>query len=537
VQSIVVDSRYTVRERLGDGGMGEVYLAHDVLLGRDVALKVLREPHAARGEFVERFRREARHAAGLSHPNIVEVYDAGEAADGAPYMAMEYLPGGTLRDRLDMRGALPPRTAAEVALQIAEALAVAHGHGVVHRDIKPENVLVTENGDVKVADFGIARASDATVMTQTNLVLGTVRYISPEQAMARPVGPASDLYSLGVVLYEMLAGEVPFEAEGPIAVAMKHLTQPPVPLRELAPAVPADLEAITARLMRKDPARRYGRAGDLARDLERYLAGERPLWAAKTARIAAPAVARRGRRASRRRRLLPAALAAILLAAVLVPIAAGLAWSAGVGSSVASIFDSVSREPVRRVVSPSTPVRGALESPAPPQDARRQVEDGGPETEVAQEPPVRPAPVLQAPASGPVRVAAPEPQVTVAVPDLVGMSVAEAEAAMSDVGLILRVASYATSSSVPEGTVLSQDAPPGYEASPGATVAVVVSSGPPAPQPAPSRPGPETIEEPQVRVPKVKVPEIEVPRVGKDVLPDVFGANGTRGSRHPGGKR
>jgi eukaryotic-like serine/threonine-protein kinase len=265
--------------------MGEVYLARDALLEREVALKVLREPHAGSAEFAERFRREARHAAALSHPNIVQVYDAGESTEGEPYMAMEFVPGGTLRDRLLERGALPPRTAAAVALQIAEALSAAHRHGVIHRDIKPENVLVTENGDVKVADFGIAKATDATAMTQTSFVLGTVRYLSPEQAMGQPVSPAGDLYSLGVVLYEMLTGEVPFQAEGPIAVAMKHLSQEPAPLWELEPTVPASLNALTLKLLQKDPHKRYGSAEALAKDLRLFLAGGASLASTEPQRI------------------------------------------------------------------------------------------------------------------------------------------------------------------------------------------------------------------------------------------------------------
>src|SRR5918998_372678 len=314
MQPTTVGRRCSRLGRLGGGGMGEVYLAHDALLGREVALKVLREPHAGSTELAERFRWEARHAAALSHPNIVQVYDAGETADGEPYMAMEHVTGGTLRNRLLERGTLPPRTAAAVALQIAEALSAAHQHGVIHRDIKPENVLVTDNGDVKVADFGIAKAADATAMTRTSLVLGTVRYLSPEQAMGEPVSSASDLYSLGVVLYEMLAGEVPFQAEGPIAIAMKHLSQEPAPLCERAPEVPASLNAVTLKLLEKDPEKRYGSAEEVAEDLKRFLVGEVPL--------ATPATARRTpaeeEQPARGRRLLVTVLLALPVAIMLL---------------------------------------------------------------------------------------------------------------------------------------------------------------------------------------------------------------------------
>lgn len=185
--------------------MARVYLAHDEVLDRDLAIKVLREQYADDEEFVERFRREAKSAASLSHPNIVSVYDQGRSEDGAYYMAMEYVPRGTLKDPIKRDGALAPVAAVGVAIQIAEALSAAHSKGVIHRDIKPQNVLVTSTGDVKVADFGIAKAAAFSTATATGVVLGTAGYMSPEQAKGEPVGPWSDLYSLGVVLYEMLS--------------------------------------------------------------------------------------------------------------------------------------------------------------------------------------------------------------------------------------------------------------------------------------------------------------------------------------------
>ncbi len=201
----LVDNRYRIVKPLGSGGMADVFLAHDDVLDRDVALKVMSTRYASDGEFIERFKREAQSAAALSHPNIVSIFDRGEAEDGTYYIAMEYLPGGTLKDRILKRGALPARTAAAVALQIAEALCAAHERDVVHRDIKPHNILITETGDVKVTDFGIARAASSSTMTRTGHILGTAHYISPEQAMGEPVGPASDLYSFGIE--RQLAGE------------------------------------------------------------------------------------------------------------------------------------------------------------------------------------------------------------------------------------------------------------------------------------------------------------------------------------------
>src|SRR5215212_3045135 len=218
----LIDERYKLRALLGSGGMAEVYLAHDEVLDRDVALKLLKDQYASDEEFVERFKREARSAASLSHPHIVPIFDWGESEDGRYYITMEYLLSGTLKHHILQRGALPPQAAVEVALQIAKALRAAHERGVIHRDIKPRNILITDSGHVKVTDFGIAHAAEATTISDVGDILGSAKYMSPEQAMGERVGPASDLYSLGVVLYEMLTGRVPFEVETPADVSATH---------------------------------------------------------------------------------------------------------------------------------------------------------------------------------------------------------------------------------------------------------------------------------------------------------------------------
>ena len=191
----LIDGRYERRDLVGSGGMAHVYLAHDEVLGRDVALKLLKPRYAENEELVERFRREAKSAASLSHPHIVPVFDGGETGDGTYYIAMEYLPGGTLRDLIASGRTLPPRAVVEVALEIAEALQAAHTRGVIHRDIKPRNILITDSGHVKVADFGIARAAEATTVSDLGDILGSVKYMSPEQAAGERAGAASDLYS------------------------------------------------------------------------------------------------------------------------------------------------------------------------------------------------------------------------------------------------------------------------------------------------------------------------------------------------------
>jgi serine/threonine-protein kinase len=263
--------------------MAEVFLAHDRILRRDLALKILREGYARDAGFVSRFWREAVSAAALNHPNVVQVYDQGRSEDGRLYIAMEHVPGGNLKDLITRRGPLDPAEAARLASQVAEALGAAHERGIVHRDVKPQNVLIDEAGEAKVADFGIALAASSSTTSGTNRVFGTASYMSPEQAMGERVGPASDLYSLGVVLYEMLTGVVPFEAEGPLATAMKHVNDLPIPPRERDPSVPEAMDALVMGLLAKDPEDRYGSAFELAEDLRKARAGLPPAYVAGAA--------------------------------------------------------------------------------------------------------------------------------------------------------------------------------------------------------------------------------------------------------------
>ncbi len=265
--------RYLLSGLLGAGGMAEVFLAHDRILGRDLALKILKEHYAKDERFVGRFRTEARSAAALNHQNVVQIYDQGRAEDGRYYIAMEYVPGGSLEDLILRRGSLGPSVAARLASQVAEALHAAHRRGIVHRDIKPQNVLIGEAGDAKVADFGIALAASRSYTSGTNLLFGTPSYMSPEQAMGERVGPESDLYSLGVVLYEMLTATVPFAAEGPLATAMKHLTELPLPPRGRNASVPEAMDAVVMKLLSKDPEDRYPNAAQLIEDLRRAREG------------------------------------------------------------------------------------------------------------------------------------------------------------------------------------------------------------------------------------------------------------------------
>jgi serine/threonine-protein kinase len=265
------DGRYRIQRKLGAGGMADVYLAEDQELGRRVAIKILDGRHAQDAQFIERFRREAKNAAALNHPNIVSIYDRGEAED-TYYIAMEFLDGRTLKELIVGHGAAPVRVAIEYARQILSALRFAHRHGIVHRDIKPHNVLVDGEGRVKVTDFGIARAG-ASQMTETGSIVGTAQYLSPEQAKGGEVDQRSDLYSLGVVLYELLTGRTPFEGDTPVEIAMKHLSTAPKPPSELRKDIPPELDMVVLRALAKDPNERYQSADEMEGDLDRVARG------------------------------------------------------------------------------------------------------------------------------------------------------------------------------------------------------------------------------------------------------------------------
>jgi len=267
----LIADRYELEELVGTGGMSSVFRACDRQLDRRVAIKILHEHYAADPEYLERFRREARAVARLSHPNIVTVIDRG-ADDGRQYIVFEHVEGENLKELVLRTGRLPARRALELALAVADGLSFAHGRGLVHRDVKPQNVLLSEEGEVKVTDFGIARSLHVDHgVTQTGTVLGTGEYLAPEQASGKPVSAATDVYSLGVVLWEMLAGEVPFVGENFVAVALRHVNEPPPGLRERRPDVSPRLEAAVDRALAKDPGRRFPSMAAFAKELQACL--------------------------------------------------------------------------------------------------------------------------------------------------------------------------------------------------------------------------------------------------------------------------
>ena len=298
----VVDGRYRVLNRLGSGGMAEVYCAQDLQLGRKVALKILYRRFAEDGEFVERFRREASSAAGLQHQHVVAVYDRGEY-DGTYYIAMEYLEGRSLKTIVQQEAPLDPDRAIDLTIQVLRAARFAHRRGIIHRDLKPHNVIVDADGRAKVTDFGIARAG-ASDMTQTGSIMGTAQYLSPEQAQGHAVSAASDIYSIGIMLYELLTGRVPFEGESAVTIALKQVNERPTPPSAYNPAVSPELEEVVMRALEKDPARRYPDADAFIAALQAARDGTATAVLAPAA-AAAPRSAQRGLRlpgASRCRR-------------------------------------------------------------------------------------------------------------------------------------------------------------------------------------------------------------------------------------------
>ncbi|HSX22217.1 MAG TPA: serine/threonine-protein kinase [Gaiellaceae bacterium] len=341
--------RYTVERKLGSGGMATVFLARDTVLDRPVALKVLAEHLADDDQFRERFLREARLAAKFVHPNVVQVYDADEDERG-PFIVMEYVEGHTLADELKRRGRLPPAEVVGIGVQICAALDAAHAAGLVHRDIKPQNILLRPDGRVKIADFGIARSLAATRHTEIGTVLGTAAYLAPEQARGEEVTPAADIYSLGVVLYELLTGRTPFEADTLPEMLLKREHGELVPPRDIVPGIPLALERVVMRCLALKPEHRPSSAGALARELEGG-SDEPPT---------VPMFAVTKARTPPRRGLL------VLAAVILALIAAGLALALTSGSSTPSSPPTTTTAPTTTTPTTTAPTTTAATTTAPP---------------------------------------------------------------------------------------------------------------------------------------------------------------------------
>jgi serine/threonine-protein kinase len=479
VDDPIFGRRYRVTERIGTGGMADVYKAKDEVLGRTVAVKVLHHKYAMEDGFVQRFRQEAQAAANLSHPNIVNIYDWGREDDETYYIVMEYVRGTDLKSYIDRHGKAEPRSAANWAIQVCSALAAAHGYGVIHRDIKPHNLVLMHDETVKVMDFGIARAGDTT-MTQTGSVLGTAQYVSPEQAQGRTLGPGSDLYSLGIVLYELVTGKLPFEGDSPITVALKQVNEQPRPPRELDPTIPPVLEAIIMQTLKKDPQDRYHSADEMRSDLKRFISGE-SFPAAAGAPVAQTQVMPQvdGQRGEHfvsggpREVAEPPGrgrawiwTAAIVVALVIAGF--GIAWGMGLfedeAYTVPSVVGMTSEEASQTIQTAGLVVGEVTE----------RFDDDVPEGKVvSQDPPAG----RTVEASSTVDFVLSSGVELIAVPDLAEMTESEAISAIRAAGLVDLPVQREHSTEVEEGLVIRQLPEAGTEVRPETEVTIVVSSG------------------------------------------------------------
>ena len=462
---------YEIESTISQGGMAMVYRARRVRDGQIVALKVLREQYAADAEFVERFQREARAVASLTHANMVQVYESGEAA-GWHFIAMEFVEGQDLKRYIREHGPLRVAEGVRIAVAVCEVLDYAHRRGIIHRDVKPQNILLRRDGTVKVTDFGIARALSSVTITQTGTVLGSVQYLSPEQARGQPVGRAADIYALGVVLFEMLTGQLPFEGDSPIAIAMAHVHDVPPAPRRLNPEISPALEAVILRGMAKQPQHRYASAADLATDL----LGQTSFWSEGPTRREdeATRVVRRGtvvlgRPALARSRALVPALALTVLVLV-----GGGAW--GAWRSVSAYFTVAEVEVPKLVGLPLAEAQGAAQRAGIDVAVEtRAYSDAVPVDAIAsQDQP----PGKRVKAGRVINVVVSLGREMIAVPDLVGQPLLQSRLVVEGARLQIGQVNERFDDTVKPGLIISQDPPAGTRIPRGSALTLLVSRGP-----------------------------------------------------------
>ena len=500
----VLGGRYTVQDKIGIGGMATVYRGLDEVLGRTVAIKTMLPQYAADPSFAARFKQEAQAAAALQSPYIVGVYDWGKDGD-TYYIVMEYLRGTDLKSGIRKHGALDCRKVAQIGSQICQALSVAHGHDIIHRDIKPQNIMVQPDGNIKVMDFGIARAKNSH-LTADNSVLGTAHYVSPEQTQGKELGPTSDLYSLGIVMYEAATGRVPFDGDDAIAVALKQVNEQPVPPSQVNPNVDATLEGIILKCMRKNPAERFQTADELRRVLNDYLAGRIVNLGEATSLLTAAPTSQLNRTPGGRTQAMPRAAVSPAttgristtqashgsmqvpekkptskgkIAAIVIGVIAAIALVAGGAMAIMGGASTTKAMPN---------LEGMTKDEATAKleeygdgffvvSTSEQYDDNVEEGKLISQDPARNTQCEKGTQVNLVFSKGKKPAATVTVPDLKGMTPSEAEAALAKLNLKGAVGDSVESDDVESGKVAGQDQTAGSDAKEGDTITYHLSTG------------------------------------------------------------
>ncbi len=463
----IFSGRYKIVEKIGSGGMAEVYKAEDTILNRTVAIKVLHSQLATQKDFIERLRREAQAAANLNHPNIVNIHDWG-SEDDTYFIVMEYIEGKTLKEIIEAEAPFPPERAISIATKVCSALDFAHRRDIIHRDVKPQNIMITTEGEIKVTDFGIARAGAATPMTQTGSIMGTAQYISPEQAQGRIIQQTSDIYSLGIVLYEMLTGKVPFSGENPIAIAFKQVHEKPIPPRKIRPSIPDSLERITLRALAKNPNDRYQTGEQMRADLLRFSRGEDVSPLPPQLSSAGETIVITPKRKKRKRRKIPLTPWVILIVLIPVIVILAYAFASGISFSPTTTVPNLEGKNVEEAKDIAKSFGFKLKV------SERSFSNAVKAGLIMEQ---DPGAGLKASESSTILVTVSRGPELIEVPDVSNKSSEEASFILGQASLEIGNIKRVFNDTVPQGTVISQSPKPGKKVPKGAMVDIVVSKG------------------------------------------------------------